>query len=117
MRRNHACAVAAQAFLAEELAARPLCPPEMLGSMAAIELGDDPRPSGGIIDQHPLNQEFFDRCGIEVPVYFFPAARGSCCGFPSRPTMGPRIICGWRRLSSNSGSRSRRLRSCGDGES
>ena len=66
--------MAAQAFLAEELAARPLCPPEMLGSMAAIELGDDPRPSGGIIDQHPLNQELFDRCGIEVPVYFFPAA-------------------------------------------
>ena len=70
--RNHRYAVAAQSLLVEELAARPLCPPEMLGSMAAVELGDDPDPPSGFIDQHRLNQELFERFGIEVPVYFFP---------------------------------------------
>ncbi len=72
-RRNHQFAVAAQSVLAEELGARPLCPPEMLGSMAAVELGDDPHPPAGFVDQHRLNQELFERFGIEVPVYFFPA--------------------------------------------
>ncbi len=74
MRRNHEYAVAAQALLAAELAARPLCPPEMLGSMAAVELTSDPDPPGGVIDQHRLHKDLFDRYQIEVPVYFFPAA-------------------------------------------
>ena len=72
-RRNHQYAVAAQSLLVEELHAQPLCPPEMLGSMAAVELGADPDPPGEFVDQHRLNQELFDRFGIEVPVYFFPA--------------------------------------------
>lgn len=72
--RNHGYAVAAQALLVEELGARPLCPPEMLGSMAAVELGDDSDPPSEFVDQHPLNQKLFDRFGIEAPVYFFPAA-------------------------------------------
>ena len=58
----------------KNLARRPLCPPEMLGSMAAVELGDDPDPPAGFVDQQRLNQELFERFGIEVPVYFFPAA-------------------------------------------
>jgi isopenicillin-N epimerase len=74
MRRNHEYAVAAQALLAGELAARPLCPAEMLGSMAAVELASDPNPPSGPIDQHRLNQELFDRYQIEVPVFFFPAS-------------------------------------------
>ena len=44
----------------------------MLGSMAAVELGDDPDPPSDCVDQHPLNQQLFERFGIEVPVYFFP---------------------------------------------
>jgi isopenicillin-N epimerase len=72
--RNHRYAVAAQSLLAEELGARPLCPAEMLGSMAAVELGDDPNPPTGFADQHRLSQELFERFSIEVPVYFFPAA-------------------------------------------
>ncbi len=71
--RNHRYAVAAQSLLVEELGARPLCPPEMLGSMAAVELGDDPHPPTEFVDQQRLNQELFERFGIEVPVYFFPA--------------------------------------------
>ena len=58
----------------KNLAARPLCPPEMLGSMAAVELGDDPDPPAGFVDQQRLNQELFERFRIEVPVYFFPAS-------------------------------------------
>ena len=73
-RRNHQYAVAAKSLLVESLAARPLCPAEMLGSMAAVELGDDPHPPAEFADQHPLNQELFERFGIEAPVYFFPAA-------------------------------------------
>jgi isopenicillin-N epimerase len=72
MRRNHEYAVAAQSLLAAELAARPLCPPQMLGSMAAVELASDRDPPSGFVDQHRLNQELFDRFRIEVPVYFFP---------------------------------------------
>jgi len=70
--RNHQYAVTAQSLLVKELTARPLCPPEMLGSMAAVELGDDPDPPDGFVDQHPLNQKLFEQFGIEVPVYFFP---------------------------------------------
>ena len=72
--RNHRYAVAAQSLLVEELGARPLCPPEMLGSMAAVELGDDPDPPAGFVDQQRLNQELFERFRIEAPVYFFPAS-------------------------------------------
>lgn len=72
--RNHRYAVAAQSLLVKELDARPLCPPEMLGAMAAVELNNDPDPPTEFVDQHQLNQELFERFGIEVPVYFFPAA-------------------------------------------
>jgi isopenicillin-N epimerase len=73
-RRNHEYAVAAQSLLVEELGARPLCPPEMLGSMAAVELGDDPNPPAECLDQHRLNRQLFEQFGIEVPVYFFPSS-------------------------------------------
>jgi len=73
VQRNHQVAVAAQSLLVEELDARPLCPAEMLGSMAAVELGNDPDPPTEFVDQQRLNQELFDRYRIEVPVYFFPA--------------------------------------------
>jgi len=72
--RNHLYALAAQALLVRELSARPLCPPAMLGSMAAVELAADPDPPAGFVDQHRLNQELFEKFCIEVPVYFFPAA-------------------------------------------
>jgi isopenicillin-N epimerase len=72
--RNHQYAIAAQALLIEELGARSLCPPEMLGSMAAVDLGDDPDPPAECLDQHRLNQRLFEEFGIEVPVYFFPSS-------------------------------------------
>ena len=74
LRRNHEYAVAAQSLLVNELIARPLCPPEMLGSMAAVELASDPNPPTEAIDQHRLNRELFEHFQIEVPVYFFPAS-------------------------------------------
>jgi len=73
IQRNQQYAVAAQSLLVEELDARPLCPPEMLGSMAAVELGNDPNPPVDFVDQQRLNQELFEQFGIEAPVYYFPA--------------------------------------------
>ncbi len=74
LQRNHEYAMAARSLFIAELAARPLCPPEMLGSMAAVELGNDPNPPTEPIDQHRLNRELFERFQIEAPVYFFPAS-------------------------------------------
>ena len=101
--RNHRYAVAAQALLVEELAARPLCPPEMLGSMAAVELGDDPDPPGRFVDQHRLNQELFERFGIERLSISSLPRRGSCCGYRHRPTTSRGSIGGWRRRYGNFG--------------
>jgi isopenicillin-N epimerase len=74
LRRNHEYAVAAQSLLIEELSARRLSPPEMLGSMAAVELTNDPNPPTEPIDQHRLHRDLFERFQIEVPVYFFPSS-------------------------------------------
>jgi isopenicillin-N epimerase len=72
-RRNHSYAVAARRMLCSHLGARPLCPEEMLGTMAAVWLQDDPQPQRAVADQHPLNQALLEEFSIEVPVYYFPA--------------------------------------------
>jgi len=73
-RRNHCYAVTVRRMLCAQLDAKPLCPEEMLGSMAAVWLQDDPQPHRAVADQHPLNQTLLNEFGIEVPVYNFPAA-------------------------------------------
>ncbi len=79
MRRNRALALWARRLLADRLGLRPVCPEAMLGSMAAVELPKDaaadvpdpaPMPGAG----HRLNDELFERFGIEVPVMVWPAA-------------------------------------------
>ena len=47
MRRNRALAVAAREMLCRRLPVRPLCPEEMLGSMAAIILPEENAVAGG----------------------------------------------------------------------
>ena len=78
MRRNHQCAVAAQRLLCEQLQLRAVCPEEMLGSMAAVRLPDNPAPTapgaegegpGSVL---PLSGELLDRFAIEVPVMWWP---------------------------------------------
>src|SRR5262249_51924271 len=42
--RNHRCALAARQLLIDECGTVPLVPDDMLGTMAAVSLGDDPNP-------------------------------------------------------------------------
>ncbi len=78
MARNHALAVHARRVLCEALGGSPLCPEEMLGSMAAVRLPDERGPAAmdwgsSPTPAHPLHTALLERCGIEVPVYHWPA--------------------------------------------
>ena len=48
--------------------------------MAAVELGDDPDPPSDCVDQHPLNQQLFERFESRCRSISFPSPRGLCCG-------------------------------------
>ena len=71
MRRNHQLAVEGSRLLRRALEVQPLCPDEMLGSMAAVSLPDDARPLDGWT--HPLQARLFEQFSIEVPMFPWPA--------------------------------------------
>jgi isopenicillin-N epimerase len=79
MKRNHELAVTGRRIVCEKLGVTPPCPEEMLGSIAAICLPDDPRGAAAIdctthpTPTHDLNTRLLERHGIEAPAYFFPA--------------------------------------------
>ncbi len=64
-RRLHEAAVAAQGMLCRTLQIPAPCPPEMLGSMAAVPLSDG--------DAEATHEALF-RAGFEVPIFPWPAA-------------------------------------------
>lgn len=77
MARNRALAVHARRVLCEALGGSPLCPEEMLGSMAAVRLPDEVGPAAmdwgsSPTPAHPLHTALLERHGIEVPVYHWP---------------------------------------------
>ncbi len=79
MCRNHDWAVTARRMLCQRLPLRPICPEEMLGSMAASLLpeGAVTTPSPAPAGSSPVVQlcdPLLERFGIEVPVYYRPAA-------------------------------------------
>jgi isopenicillin-N epimerase len=75
MRRNHALAVHAQRTLCDRLGLAPVGVEEMLGSMAAVQLPDDHSPpAAGPGDDFESRERLFTRFGIEVPVFYWPAA-------------------------------------------
>jgi isopenicillin-N epimerase len=75
MRRNHQLALTGQRILCERLGLTPSCPDEMLGSMAAVRLPDEPDAASHRIHPlriHPLQRALQEQFGIEVPVYNWP---------------------------------------------
>ena len=79
MRRNRELALYGRRLLCEALDLRPTCPEEMVGSLAAMRLPDDAGPISldtgtSIVPTHPVQAELFERYGIEVPIYHWPAA-------------------------------------------
>lgn len=93
MARNARLAGDARRVLLEALGGRPLAPPSMLGSMAALELpGPDPRTlPAGPAGVDPLARLLRDRFGIQVPVYGWPdaPARASARAAGLPPGPGP----------------------------
>ena len=76
MQRNHELALCGQRILCERLGLAPSCPDEMLGSMAAIRLPDEPDgPAHRIhpLRVHALQTQLQEQSGIEVPIYNWPA--------------------------------------------
>ena len=76
MRRNHELAVAARRMLCRRFPVRPVCPEEMLGSMAAIIL---PQETAAADSEAParasrLGDRLLEEFGIEIPVYCWPSA-------------------------------------------
>ena len=70
MRRNHELVVLGRKALCEALGTEPLCPDEMLGSMASVRLPDSQEPATGWI--HPVQGRLYDQFRIEVPVFAWP---------------------------------------------
>jgi len=68
-KRNHDLAVKARRILCERLGTKPVCPENMLGSMATIRLPDKYQdvPVKGRIDDEQLR--LYDEFGIEVPFF------------------------------------------------
>jgi isopenicillin-N epimerase len=76
MRRNHALAVAARQMLCDRLPIRPLAPPAMLGSMAAVFLPDSMAALDvtATVPLPRLGSQLLEQFGMEVPVYYWPSA-------------------------------------------
>ncbi|MGA2069243.1 MAG: aminotransferase class V-fold PLP-dependent enzyme [Thermoguttaceae bacterium] len=76
MRRNHELAVASRRMLSARLPLRPICPEDMLGSMAALLLPDR-APGTDIADPAAaqplprLGAQLLEEFSIEVPVYYW----------------------------------------------
>lgn len=68
-KRNHELAVKARRILCERLETEPVCPENMLGSMATIRLPEKFQnvPAKGRIDDEQL--KLYDEFGIEVPFF------------------------------------------------
>ena len=70
---NHQLAIAARNVLCEALGIPPPAPDEMLGSMAALPIGDgSPEPPTSALYNDPLQVALFERFAVEVPIVPWP---------------------------------------------
>ena len=77
MARNAGLAREARVRLVAAVGGRPLCPPAMLGSLAAVELPPDRGFAGrGPVDPDPLQARLFEELAIEVPIHPWPRDPG-----------------------------------------
>ncbi|NQT41035.1 MAG: aminotransferase class V-fold PLP-dependent enzyme [Planctomycetes bacterium] len=80
MQRNRQLALAGRRILCDRLPLEPVCADDMIGSMVAIRLPDDPNPrfdpatSPNAVLQ--IHSDLLHRFAIEVPVYPWPAPPG-----------------------------------------
>ncbi|MDA1259066.1 MAG: aminotransferase class V-fold PLP-dependent enzyme [Planctomycetota bacterium] len=82
MQRNHALALQARALLCEGLGTEPVCPDEMIGTMASVRLPSDLH-SKLQARSVSLFGELIDRWGIEVPTIGWRAPVGEMVRFSS----------------------------------
>ncbi len=73
MVKNRALALEARRLLCAAAGTSPVCPDEMVGSLAAVALPDGPTSDIGWRRPDPLQARLFDAWGIEVPVISWPA--------------------------------------------
>jgi isopenicillin-N epimerase len=73
MARNRALALEARHVLQNAVGASAACPDDMVGSMAAVRLLDDPVLDTTWRRPAPLQTRLFDRWHIEVPIMRWPA--------------------------------------------
>jgi isopenicillin-N epimerase len=74
MARNRALALEARGLLQDAVGAAPVCPDEMVGSIASVRLPDSPLTNPKWRQPDPLQPRLFGQWGIEVPVMRWPAA-------------------------------------------
>ncbi len=73
MAHNHTQTVAARDLLLQSLGTTPLCPPDMLGSMATIEIPTAPyTPPSSVLGTEPLQDTLWNKHRIEVPILRWP---------------------------------------------
>ena len=68
MERNRALALAARELLCVAAGSAPVCPDEMIGSLASVMLPDSPTVETGWRVRDPIQGRLFDGWSIEVPI-------------------------------------------------
>jgi len=85
IRRNRELALRVRGMLHDSLQLEPTCCEEMVGSLAAVQLPDDPalcpaldpiasHEHRAIVPVHPLQTALLHKFGVQVPVYYWPSA-------------------------------------------
>jgi len=74
MARNRALALEARGILGAAAGTPPVCPDEMVGSIASVRLPDSPLKKPAWRQPDPLQPRLFGEWGIEVPIMRWPGA-------------------------------------------